>query len=104
MITRRDFVGTIVGASTVGYGFGSAATASQPQSRKKLAVITTEWRYGSHAWHMAERFLAGYPHKGRWHRPAIDVMQSLAQDQKRHVTPYLAIRYRVGAESRFLNE
>ena len=28
---------------------------------KKMAVVTTEWRYGSHAWHMAERFLVGYP-------------------------------------------
>jgi hypothetical protein len=39
-----------------------------------MAVITTEWRYRSHAWHMAERFLVGYPIDGRWHRPPLDVI------------------------------
>jgi len=39
-----------------------------------LAVITTEWRYHSHAWHMAERFLVGYPIEGRWHRPPFGVV------------------------------
>lgn len=39
-----------------------------------MAVVTTEWRYHSHAWHMAERFLVGYPKEGRWHHPPIDVV------------------------------
>ncbi len=39
-----------------------------------MAVITTEWRYHSHAWHMAERFLVGYPTKGGWHHPPFDVV------------------------------
>ena len=39
-----------------------------------MAVVTTLWNYRSHAWHMAERFLAGYPLNGRWHRPPIDVV------------------------------
>jgi hypothetical protein len=34
-----------------------------------MAIVTTEWRYGSHAWHMGERFLVGYPRDGQWHRP-----------------------------------
>jgi len=34
-------------------------------ARKKLAIITTEWRDRSHAWHMGERFLVGYPIKGK---------------------------------------
>lgn len=41
-----------------------------------MAVVTTEWRYHSHAWHMAERFLVGYPIKGRWHRPDIEVVSA----------------------------
>ena len=44
--------------------------------RKRLAVITTEWRFHSHAWHMAERFLVGYPINGRWHRPPLDVVSA----------------------------
>jgi hypothetical protein len=39
-----------------------------------MAIITTEWRYRSHAWHMGERFLVGYPKHGRWHRPPFDVV------------------------------
>lgn len=44
--------------------------------RKKMAVITTVWWYHSHAWHMAERFLGGYPKNGKWHRPEIDVVSA----------------------------
>jgi hypothetical protein len=39
-----------------------------------MAIVTTEWRYHSHAWHMGERFLVGYPKNGHWHRPAFDVV------------------------------
>ena len=49
--------------------------------RKRLAIITTVWRYLSHAQHMGDRFLVGYPWRGKWHRPAIDVV-ALYVDQK----------------------
>jgi hypothetical protein len=39
-----------------------------------MAIVTTEWRYHSHAWHMGERFLVGYPSNGHWHRPPLDVV------------------------------
>ncbi len=52
----------------------SLAEAQQPARRRRLAVVTTEWRDRSHAWHMAERFLHGYPINGRWHRPPFDVV------------------------------
>jgi hypothetical protein len=51
------------------------------KQRKKLAVVTTEWRVGSHAWHMAERFLVGYPIKGKWHTPDLEVVSAYV-DQK----------------------
>ena len=41
--------------------------------RAKLALITTVWGWRSHANHMGERFLNGYPRAGRWHRPHMDV-------------------------------
>ena len=44
-----------------------------PDARRRLAVVTTEWRYHNHAWHMAERFLVGYPVNGQWHHPPFDV-------------------------------
>src|SRR5437667_32469 len=68
MITRRTFV-SAVGASTLA---SSAVTAQPPARRRRLAVVTTEWRERSHAWHMAERFLHGYPIDGRWHRPPFE--------------------------------
>jgi hypothetical protein len=45
-------------------------------ARRRLAVVTTEWRYHSHAWHMAERFLVGYPYRGRWHTPPFEVVSA----------------------------
>jgi hypothetical protein len=49
--------------------------------RKRLAVVTTLWNYRSHAWHMAERFLGGYPLRGKWHRPEIDVVSAYVDQQ-----------------------
>src|SRR5688572_11215752 len=51
------------------------------QQKKRLAVVTTVWRNRSHAWHMAERFLAGYPVEGRWHRPPLDVVAAYVDQQ-----------------------
>src|SRR5438034_7637354 len=48
---------------------------------RRLAVVTTIYRYLSHAQHMADRFLVGYPHAGQWHRPDMKVV-SLYVDQK----------------------
>ena len=47
----------------------------------KIAVITTIYRYLSHAQHMVDRFLEGYPHNGKWHTPEMKVA-SLYVDQK----------------------
>ena len=44
--------------------------------RKRMAIVTTEWRYHCHAWHMAERFLVGYPTQGRWHEPKLEVVSA----------------------------
>ena len=48
---------------------------------KRIAIITTVYRYLSHAQHMGDRFLVGYPRDGRWHRPEMKVV-SLFVDQK----------------------
>ncbi len=45
-------------------------------SRKRMAVITTEWRFHCHAWHMAERFLVGYPIRGEWHTPELEIVSA----------------------------
>ncbi|MBW3539082.1 MAG: hypothetical protein KY476_02315 [Planctomycetes bacterium] len=78
MVTRRTFLGT-AGAGLVG---GSLLQGQERGSggRKKMAIITTVWRYLSHAQHMGDRFLVGYPMNGRWHAPELDVV-SLYVDQ-----------------------
>ena len=73
MISRRTFMSS-VGAGVVGASYAVGDTPKE--HRKKLAIVTTEWREMSHAWHMGERFLAGYPVKGKWHRPPIDVVSA----------------------------
>ncbi len=48
---------------------------------KRIAVVTTVYRYLSHAQHLVDRFLVGYPRDGGWHRPDMKVV-SLYVDQK----------------------
>jgi hypothetical protein len=48
---------------------------------KRIAVVTTIYRYLSHAQHMADRFLIGYPIGGQWHKPDMKIV-SLYVDQK----------------------
>jgi hypothetical protein len=46
-----------------------------------MAIVTTEWRYLSHGWHMGDRFLVGYPIDGKWHKPGLEVVSAYV-DQK----------------------
>jgi len=72
MLTRRTFLQT-----------SALAAAPPPQAMppKRLAIVTTIYRYLSHGQHMGDRFLVGYPYAGVWQRPNIKVV-SLYVDQK----------------------
>ncbi len=71
MITRRTFLNRACS------GLAAPAFSTRaPSAPRKLAVVTTEWRYGCHAWHMGERFLVGYPLRGRWHTPGLKVVSA----------------------------
>jgi len=74
MISRRAFLGAL-GTTVVG-GPLLALADRPPGTRKKMAIITTEWRFASHAWHMGDRFLVGYPVGDHWHKPALDVVSA----------------------------
>ena len=50
-------------------------------AKKRVAVVATVWTYLSHAQHMCDRMLVGYPHRGSWHFPDLQVV-SLYVDQK----------------------
>jgi len=72
MLTRRHFLQTT--ATTA-----AAAYAQTPP--KRIAIVTTIYRYLSHGQHMGDRFLVGYPLDGAWHKPNTQVV-SLYVDQK----------------------
>ena len=71
MLHRRTFL-----ASTAASLSAAVLVRGQepPHRKKRLAVVTTLWNYHSHAWHMAERFLHGYPREGRWYRSPLEVV------------------------------
>lgn len=71
-LSRRSFLG----AAAVASGLGE--DLDRP---KRIAIITTIYRYLSHGQHMGDRFLVGYPHSGEWHKPNMQVV-SLYVDQK----------------------
>jgi len=75
MLTRRSFLAASSSACAA-ISLSGLAAAQPAQSKKRLAVVTTLWNYRSHAWHMAERFLHGYPLEGRWHRPPLEVVSA----------------------------
>jgi hypothetical protein len=53
----------------------------QAKMPKRAAIVATIWTHLSHAQHMGDRFLVGYPWEGRWHRAPIEVV-SLYVDQR----------------------
>ncbi len=88
MLDRRSFLG-VIGSGIAASGIsqaedaqpGRATTDSRQIKRKKLAIVTTTWKFHSHAWHMGERFLVGYPLEGRWHQPPLDVVAAYVDQQ-----------------------
>eukprot|EP01050_Picozoa_sp_SAG11_P013131 SAG11_NODE_1514_length_4766_cov_8.064067_4_plen_387_part_00 len=60
---------------------GAGAVIAASERRLRLCIITTSFHFRSHGHHEGDRFNVGYPVKGRWHRPPIDVV-SMYADQK----------------------
>ena len=74
MLTRRSFLATASAATLAAPALVRGSQAAP--GKKRLAVVTTLWNYHSHAWHMAERFLHGYPREGRWYRSPLEVVSA----------------------------
>jgi hypothetical protein len=73
MLTRRRFIELTAASAAL-------PLAAQPEP-KRIAIVTTIYRYLSHGQHIGDRFLVGYPHQGSWHKPDMKVV-SLYVDQK----------------------
>ena len=78
MLTRRNFLGATNAALLAAMSQRAEAADVNP---KKIAIITTIWTYLSHAQHMGDRLLVGYPRGGKWHQSPLQVV-SLYVDQK----------------------
>src|ERR1700691_3512867 len=69
-ITRRTFLAS------------AAAIPALAQAKpKRIAIVSTIFRLQSHAQHIGDRFMVGYPFAGEWHKPNTKVV-SLYVDQK----------------------
>ena len=79
MTIRRDFL-KVTTAAAVSSPILQVASGDETKPRR-IAIIATVWKYLSHAQHIVDRFLVGYPYAGKWQRPAIEVA-SLYVDQK----------------------
>lgn len=75
MLDRRHFL-TSGSATLLGHPIAALATKPPAKQVKRLAVVTTLWTYRTHAWHMAERFLHGYPRQGAWHDPDFQIVSA----------------------------
>ncbi len=93
MLSRRRFLQSAAVASALPLGWpGLSCAADEP--RKKLAIICTHWTMQSHAQHMGDRFLTGYPWQGKWHRPPFEVVAVYTDQQpKGDLAPQRAMEY-----------
>ena len=82
MLTRRAFLGATSAATLAAIRpaafLSPIANAAAP---RRVAIVATIYTHLSHAQHMGDRFLVGYPRGGKWHRPPVEVV-SLYVDQK----------------------
>jgi hypothetical protein len=78
MLTRRDFLAASAASPFLAQGLAQVPAQGEP---KRIALVTTIYKYLSHAQHMGDRFLVGYPFAGAWHKPNVQVV-GLYVDQK----------------------
>ena len=77
-IHRRNFL-ELLGAT--GLVAAVPPTLGASVRPKRIAIVASIWTYLSHAQHMGDRFLIGYPRHGSWHTSPLEVV-SLYVDQK----------------------
>ncbi|MCY2966676.1 MAG: hypothetical protein NT069_24115 [Planctomycetota bacterium] len=85
MLDRRAFLGTlgtlVMAPRPLAWAANDPDRVHATPKRRRIAIITTVWKYLSHAQHMGDRFLVGYPRHGEWHHSALEVV-SLFVDQR----------------------
>ena len=69
MISRREFLATTLPAVALAKAGAVPAFAAAPRRVKRVAAINTAYYLRSHAYHIAGRFIHGYPVNGVHHQP-----------------------------------
>jgi hypothetical protein len=79
--TRRDFLiqsAALAGAALAGNPLADAASAAASAAARKggrIAMINSEYRFKSHAYHFGQRFMEGYEREGFHHQPSQAVVR-----------------------------
>jgi hypothetical protein len=94
--SRRKFLAQAAALTLTG-GLSRSSAAAAHSGRKPLAVVCTVYRPLSYAYHLAGRFLHGYPREGRHHIPdyyigSLYVDQAPENDLSREVSREHGVR------------
>ncbi|HEV3340639.1 MAG TPA: twin-arginine translocation signal domain-containing protein [Pirellulales bacterium] len=75
-VTRRDFLTLTTAAAGLGVAaFVQPAEADTPEALPRVASINSVYRYKSHAYHIAGRFIHGYTREGVHHQPPFQLVR-----------------------------
>lgn len=76
-VSRRGFLAAGGGAAACLAipGYGAAADGEPPKRRPRVASINSIYRYKSHAYHIAGRFIHGYTRDGFHHQPPFELVR-----------------------------
>jgi hypothetical protein len=75
-LSRRSFLTTVGAAGCLSVGsFSAAAEVDPPKRLPRVASINSIYRYKSHAYHIAGRFIHGYSREGVHHQPPFQLVR-----------------------------
>lgn len=73
---RRDWLRSAAGAG-VALGACALGQGAEPTRRPRVAAINSIYRFRSHAYHIAGRFLHGYQLEGKLHQPPFELARMM---------------------------
>ena len=65
----------VVGATATAEEKPAAAPATEPKRPRRLAAINSIYRFRSHAYHIVNRVVFGYPVDGFHHQPPFQIVR-----------------------------
>lgn len=76
LAARRKFLASLAAAGAGSFAHGPSLGADPPEQRKpRIASINSIYRFRSHAYHIAGRFIFGYNREGVHHQPPFQLVR-----------------------------